>query len=259
MAFSDMNDVEQELGEEKPPERNGNRTFLIIAGALGGIMVLALLCIAGLALYRYLPSQQAAVDQNATKAAQDTAAVLSVSETASVPTLTATKLPTLQPTFTPTKTKAPTNTPVLVIIPTKSPTVDVAIVTQYALLTQTAEHILVTTTPSGAPTESTTPLPTSAATTSANSTSAAATSAKSTSAAATSVKSTSAAATSVKSTSAAATTAKPTSTVASTTHPTSTALPATGIADELGTPGLLAAAFVLIVIIFIVRGLRTAS
>ena len=64
MAFSDMNDVEQELGEEKPPKRNGNgngnRTFLIIAGTLGGIMVLALLCIAGLALYRYIPAQRAA-------------------------------------------------------------------------------------------------------------------------------------------------------------------------------------------------------
>jgi hypothetical protein len=41
--------------------------------------------------------------------------------------------------------------------------------------------------------------------------------------------------------------------------PTATALPTTGIADELGTPGLIAAAFVLVVIIFLVRRLRTAS
>jgi hypothetical protein len=202
MAFSDMNDVEQELGEEKPPEKNGNRTFLIIAGTLGGIMVLALLCIAGLALYRYLPSQQAAVDQNATKAAQDTAAALSVSATASVPTFTATR----RPTFTPTNTAAPTNTPVLVIVPTKSPTIDMAIATQYYLLTQTAVHSLVTIT-SSAPPSATTPHPT----------------------------------------------------LATSPHPTSTALPGTGIADELGAPGLLAVAFVLIVVIFIVRGLRTAS
>jgi hypothetical protein len=197
MAFSDMNDVEQELGEEKPPERNGNRTFLIIAGTLGGIMVLALLCIAGLALYRYLPSQQAVVNQNATKAAQDTqdtAVALFASETASVPTLTATR----RPTFTPTNTPAPTKTPVLVIVPTKSPTIEIAIATQYALLTQTAEHSFVTVT-SSAPTKVTTP------------------------------------------------------------HPTSTALPKTGIADELGTPALLAIAIVLVVIIFIVRGLRTVS
>jgi len=52
MAFTDMNDVEQELGEEKPPQEGGNCTFLIIAGTLGGIMVLALLCIAAPALLR---------------------------------------------------------------------------------------------------------------------------------------------------------------------------------------------------------------
>ena len=222
MAFSDMNDVEQELGEEKPPERNGNRTFLIIAGTLGGIMVLALLCIAGLALYRYLPSQQAAQDQNATKAAQDTAAALSISETVSAPTLT----PTKQPTFTPTKTESPTKTPVLVILPTKSPTIDIAIVTQHALLTQTAEQISATITsgaPTAAPTAARTATPTTASTAARTATSTTALSA-------------------VK-----------------TPLPTSTALPSTGIADELGTPGLLAVAFVLIVIIFVVRGLRTAS
>ncbi len=202
MAFSDMNDVEQELGDETPPEKNGNRTFLIIAGTLGGIMVLALLCIAALALYRYLPSQQAAVDQNATKAAQDTAVALSASATATVPILT----PTRHPTFTPTNTAAPTKTPVLVIVPTKSPTIEIAIATQHALLTQTAVHRFVTVT-SSAPTSALTPHPT----------------------------------------------------LALSPHPTSTALPGTGIADELGTTGLLAVALVLIVVIFVVRGLRTAS
>ena len=82
MAFTDMNDVEQELGEEKPPKRNGNRTFIIIAGTLGGIIILALLCIAGLALFRYLPNQRAAQNAEATKAAQDTAVALSASQTA---------------------------------------------------------------------------------------------------------------------------------------------------------------------------------
>jgi hypothetical protein len=134
MAFTDMNDVEQELGEEKPPKRNGNRTFIIIAGTLGGIIILALLCIAGLALFRYLPNQRAAQNAEATKAAQDTAVALSASQTASVPTATATR----QPTYTPTNTQAPTNTPIIVIAPTKSPTVDIAIATRNALLTQIA-------------------------------------------------------------------------------------------------------------------------
>jgi hypothetical protein len=207
MAFTDMNDIENELGEEKPPERNGNRTFLIIAGTLGGIMVLALLCIAGLALYRYLPSQQAAQVAKATQAAQDTVVALSASQTAALPTATATR----RPTSTPTNTPKPTNTPVVVIVPTKSPTMDVAVATRNALLTQTAVHSMATLT-SAAP-SSTTPIN----------------------------------ATSVS--------PQPTSTLP---RATSTALPGTGIADELGTPGLVAAAFALVLVIFIVRKLRTA-
>ena len=188
MAFTDMNDVEQELGEEKPPQRNGNRTFLIIAGALAGIMVLALLCIGGLALFRYLPSQRAAQNANATNAAQATALALAATQTAGAPVATATKLPTIAP----TNTKVPTNTPVIVLAPTKSPTLDIAIATRNALLTQIAgTHIV--------------------------------------------------------------------STQAGTPRPTATALPKTGIADELGTPGLVAAAFVLVIVIFLVRRLRTAA
>jgi hypothetical protein len=188
MAFSDMNDVEQELGEEKPPESNGNRTFLIIAGVLGGIMVVALLSILGVALIRNIPNQRAAQSLNATKAAQNTAIAIAASQTASVPTITATR----RPTFTPTNTLAPTRTPVIVLAPTKSPTIENAIATRNAQLTQAAIQTS-TTKPSATPPK-----------------------------------------------------------------PTTTALPRTGIADELGTPGLLVAAFVLVVIIFIVRRLRTA-
>jgi len=195
MAFTDMNDVEQELGEEKPPKKNGNRTFLIIAGTLGGIMVLALLCIAGLALLRYLPGQRAAQNANATNAAQSTAIAIAASRTASAPTATATR----RPTFTPTNTPAPTNTPVIVLAPTKSPTLDIAIATRNALLTQ----IAVTAAAGGT---------------------------------------------------------KVSATVSATPpRPTTTALPVTGIADELGTPGLITAAFVFVVIIFLMRRLRTAS
>src|SRR5512135_3686826 len=110
MAFSDMNDVEQELGEEKPPDNNGNRTFLIIAGTLGGIMVLALICIAGLAIYRYLPGQRAAQELASTQNAQKTEVAISASLTVVIPTATNTQ----RPTFTPTNTLVPTqtNTPV---------------------------------------------------------------------------------------------------------------------------------------------------
>jgi len=188
MAFTDMNDVEQELGDEKPPERNGNRNFLIIAGILGGIMVLALLCIAGLALFRYLPGQRAAQSANATNEAQATAIALASSQTAVAPTATATQ----QPTVAPTNTRVPTNTPVIVLGPTKTPTIDIAVATRNALLTQAALTQVVQ--PSATPVRA-----------------------------------------------------------------TSTVLPVTGIADELGTPGLITAAFVLVVIIFLMRRLRTAS
>jgi hypothetical protein len=188
MAFSDMNDVEQELGEEKPPETNGNRTFLIIAGVLGGIMVLALLSILGVALLRNISNQRATQIANATKAAQNTSVAVAATKTASLPTSTATR----QPTFTPTNTIAPTHTPVIVVAPSKSPTVDLFVATRSALLTQSAIQTSVTK-PSATPPK-----------------------------------------------------------------PTATALPRTGIADELGTPGLIAAAFVLVLIIFIVRRLRTA-
>jgi hypothetical protein len=198
MAFTDMNDVEQELGEEKPPKRNGNgngnRIFLIIAGVLGGIMVLALLCIAGLALYRYIPAQRAAQSISSTQDAQNTAVALSASQTAAVPTPTATR----QPTYTPTNTSTPTKTPLIVIAPTKSPTLDIAVVTRDALLTQTAIHLqssqTATVKPSGIP-----------------------------------------------------------------FTPTPTGLPGTGFAEELGTPGLITAAFVLVLIVFVMRRLRTAS
>ena len=191
MAFTDMNDVEHELGEEKPPNGNGNRNFLIIAGVLGGIMVLALLCIAALALFKFLPGQQSAQDVNATNEAQATTVVLSASQTASVPKFTATS----QPTVVPTNTRAPTNTPVIVLGPTKTPTVDMAVATRNALLTAVVQTSVPTT--------------------------------------------------------------QPTSQI--TSQPTKTALPVTGLADELGAPGLIATAFVLVVIIFLMRRLRTAS
>jgi hypothetical protein len=218
MAFTDMNDVEQELGEEKPPERNGNRTFLIIAGTLAGIMVLALLCIGGLALFRYLPNQRATQDAAAATAAQSTAIALSASQTAAIPTATVTLLPTYTQTATPrpTNTPKPTNTAIIIVGPTNSPTFDLALATRNALLTQIAATHAITTQQATA----TLKQPTS-------------------------------------------TLKQPTPTLKQPTatlpHPTTTALPTTGFAEEVGTPGLMAMAIILLAIIIMVRRLRTAS
>jgi cytoskeletal protein RodZ len=210
MAFTDMNDVEQELGEEKPPDKNGNRTFMIIAGILGGIMVLALLCIAGLALFRYLPGQRAAQHANETNVAQATASAFAASQSASTPTTTATR----RPTSLPTNTQVPTKTLVIVVGPTKTSTLDIAAATQNALFTQAAQTAQATQAVQATQTEQATQ------------------------------------------TARATQTQSPSATPL---RPTTTALPATGIAQDLGTPGLIAVAFILVVVIFLVRRLRTAS
>lgn len=245
MAFTDMNDVEQELGEEKPPERN-NRTFMIIAGILGGIMVLALLCIAGLAIFRYLPGQRAAQYANETNVAQASAVALSASQTASAPLATSTR----QPTVLPTNTRVPTKTAVIVLGPSKTPTFNSDVATRDALLTQAAltAQATLTTQPTQAVQATFTTQPTHAV--QATSTTAPTQTEKPTQ------------------TTQPSQTAQPSSTVQPTTtarasatplRPTSTALPATGIGEDLGSPGLLAVAALLIVIIFMIRRVRTAS
>lgn len=157
-----------------PPEESSNRTFLMAAGILGGIVLLSIACLAGYALL-ILPSQRAGQEQAATAQAvqnQQVAQALTATAAAlSFPTATATPLPTQTPVIA-QPTAASTSTP------------DPATATVAAALTQAAQAQL--------------------------------------------------------------------------THlPTSTALPATGIADEYGAPGLVIAGMALIAVIFLARRLRT--
>lgn len=157
-----------------PPEESSNRTFLMAAGILGGIVLLSIACLAGYALL-ILPSQKAAQEQAATAQAvqnQQVAQALTATAAAlSFPTATTTPLPTQTPVIA-QPTAASTSTP------------DPATATVAAALTQAAQAQL--------------------------------------------------------------------------THvPTSTALPATGIADEYGAPGLVIAGMALIAVIFLARRLRT--
>jgi hypothetical protein len=232
MAFTDMNDVDQDLGEEKPADRNGNRSFMVIAGILGGVMVLALLCIAALALFRYIPGQRAAQIANATNEAQATAVALAGSQTAEPPAPTRTMPPTaLPPTvLPPTHTPLPTHTQVIVAAATQTPAIDVAMATVYAMRTQRALS---------------SPTP-------AQPTQVEATPAQPTSAQPTPVPPTSAPLVVAQATPTQSPVAPPT------TRPSATALPQTGLAEELGTTGLMTAAFILVVIIFLMRRLRTA-
>jgi hypothetical protein len=191
MTFENT-DTEFEPGTEEagpPPEESSNRPFLIIAGILGGIMLLSLLCIVAFALARPMITGGA---NRQTQAAeinlQNTSVARGVSMTAVALQWTATASPTVPPTAT--ETPAPTNTLVVAqqITNTPSPTTDPRTATVAALLTQAAE-------------------------------------------------------------------AQSTQTVA----PTPTQLPTTGFADDVGAPGLLALAVLLVGIIFLSRRLRIAS
>jgi hypothetical protein len=115
-----------------PPEESNNRTFLIAAGVLGGLVFLALICLAGYALI-FVPRNQAA---QATQQAQinfnNTQVAAAFTATAQVLLFTPTSSPTETPTPSvtpvlaqPTDTQAPdTNTPAalaqLTIIPTST-------------------------------------------------------------------------------------------------------------------------------------------
>src|SRR5215216_3256894 len=109
--------------EETPPEEASNRTFLIVAGALGGLILLALLCGVGYILFTPSTNQQT----EATALQQATA------QTAAV-----------------TNTVPPTNTPVIAqATVTASPTSNPATATVAAAFTQIAvstQTVIVTST-----------------------------------------------------------------------------------------------------------------
>ena len=74
MAFTDMDESNEEIGERPPDDDGGgsNRTFIIIAAVLGGITLLALLCTAIYA-FVYLPRTRAdRLNSAATAYAQET-------------------------------------------------------------------------------------------------------------------------------------------------------------------------------------------
>lgn len=127
-----MNAGDQSNFDAPPPEESSNRTFLIAAGILGGIVLLSIACLAGYALL-ILPSQRATQQQAATaQAAQNLQVAQLLTATAQaliVPTATITPPPTQTPVIAQaTATAVPsTNTP------------DPATATVAAALTQAAQ------------------------------------------------------------------------------------------------------------------------
>jgi hypothetical protein len=95
-----MNEGEELNYDTAPPEESSNRTFLIAAGILGGIVLLSIACLAGYALL-ILPGQRAA-----SSAANDAQATTNAQIQGA---LTSTMQAQLQPTATLTFTPVPTN------------------------------------------------------------------------------------------------------------------------------------------------------
>ena len=121
MAFEDMdledNEFDLESDDSSPPEDSTNRTFYIVAAAIGGVMLLALICLALYALV-YAPQQRVReATQVAALNAQNTQVAQAAVETGLAAKFTAT--PTITP-IPPTATASPS--PTLVIAqPTQGP------------------------------------------------------------------------------------------------------------------------------------------
>lgn len=146
------NENEANVDGTPPPENANNRTFVLVAGILGAIMLLTLV---GLGLYAFVfgPSQR---ERQATQVAeinaQNTQVARAAALTAAALQFTATPSPTAIPTDTPPPTASPTP---VVVIPTQvlaTNTPDPRTATVAALLTQAAAaQETVTPTASGLP------------------------------------------------------------------------------------------------------------
>ena len=118
MAFEDMdlddNDFDLEAEDSSAPEDSGNRTFYIVAGVIGGVMLLSLICLALYALV-YAPQKR---NQQATQVAainaQNTQVAQAAVETGLAAKFTAT--PTRTP-IPPTATASPSPTLVIALHP----------------------------------------------------------------------------------------------------------------------------------------------
>jgi hypothetical protein len=121
------------LDDAPPPEESGNKTFLLVAAVLGGIVLLSIVCLAVYGLY-FLPKQTATRNNaQATLVEQNLQVNQALTEKALM------SLPS------PTLTLAPTETPVFQqFTPTVAP-VDPQSATVAAALTQAAQAQLTVT------------------------------------------------------------------------------------------------------------------
>ena len=114
----------------QPPEESSNRTFLIAAGVLGGIVLISLACLAGVYFFGILPNRGTVSQQAAAQATQNAQVQQALTATSLAASLA-------------TPTEAPTDTPVLAEatnteIPAVTDTIEPMTATVGAALTQAA-------------------------------------------------------------------------------------------------------------------------
>jgi hypothetical protein len=125
-----------EVGSAEPEEKS-NRTFVVAAGAVGGLLVLSMICLAVYALW-WAPRQQEARNAQATQIILDNTKVAEqLTATAGALHPTNTKAPTKTP--VPTATMTPTAVVVVASpTPTSAATMDPGIATAIAQATLAA-------------------------------------------------------------------------------------------------------------------------
>ncbi|MBT3336507.1 MAG: hypothetical protein HN855_00805 [Anaerolineae bacterium] len=138
MAIFDDNDITFPEDEELP-EESSNRTFIIAASVMGGIILISLVCIAAYALF-FAPNQkEEAASAEATLIAQNTQVAQMLTETAVANAVA------LTPMASPSAIASPTASPTpAIVVATETPTAtpDIAATgTVAAALTQAANAI----------------------------------------------------------------------------------------------------------------------
>ena len=130
----------EDIDDETLPEESSNRTFIIAASVLGGIILLALICVAAYALIVIPNQRDSAASAEATQIAIDTQAPIMLTEMAEAEASAQAPLVSPSPIASPTASATP-----VVAVATETPTaaLDVAATgTVAAALTQAAEAIL---------------------------------------------------------------------------------------------------------------------
>jgi len=143
----DLDDMGLE-DDDSQPEESGNRTFILVAGILGAILILSLVCMAVYAMV-FLPrsrnaksTEVAEINAQNTEVAMLSAATAEAALWTATPTTTSTQSPNT-PTSSPTPVIAATNTPAEQGADTgPEVTVDPRTATVAALFTQQAENEL---------------------------------------------------------------------------------------------------------------------